>query len=74
MGVDYGSVVNVMTPEGAKIQRKVEKGFETIDRNVHFVTPVVRIDGVWYEISNKETRRGYREVVKKFDGDRVGSV
>lgn len=74
MSVDIGETIKVKTPQGEVVKRRVEKGLESIDDNIYFVTPVVRIEGVWYEVSNKEGRRGYREIVKKFDGDRVGDA
>lgn len=74
MGVDFGSVVEVKMETGDVVKRKIEKGYESIDLNVYFVSPVVRIDGVWYEVSNDSNRRGRREIVKKFEGDRVGDA
>ena len=69
----YGKVVKVLVDEQTMRRRKVMKGYEDIDGNVYFVSPVVRIDGVTYEISPKPNRRGYYEKIKKFRGSRVQS-
>jgi len=49
------------------------KGYEDVDGNVYFVSPVVRVDGRTYEITPRKNRRGYHEIVKPFVGDRVDS-
>lgn len=74
MGMSFGDTVKVKTESGTVIKRRLEKGLESIDDNVYFVTPVVRIEGEWYEVSNESNRKGHREIVKKFEGDRVGDV
>lgn len=69
----YGKTVKVLVDDDTVRRRKVLKGYEDINRNVHFVTPVVRIDGVTYEITPNPNKRGYHEPVKKFAGERVDS-
>lgn len=74
MSRDFGNVVKVKTESGDIVKRRLEKGFENIDDNLYFVLPVVRVEGQWYEISSRNNRKGHREIVKKFKGDRVGGA
>jgi hypothetical protein len=69
----YGKVVKVLVDDQTTRKRKVMKGFEDVDGNVYFVSPVVRVDGRTYEISPKPNRRGYHVIVKPFRGSRVKS-
>ena len=69
----YGKVVNVLVDDQTTRRRKVMKGYEDVDGNVYFVSPVVRVDGRTYEITPRKNRRGYHEIVKPFVGDRVDS-
>ena len=69
----YGKVVTVLVDEQTTRRRKVMKGYEDVDGNVYFVSPVVRVDGRTYEITPKPNRRGHHLIVKPFAGERVES-